>query len=389
MACSDRIARRVAALGAVAALTGILGTAPIAAAQPAADHEATVATMRQIFESIRVLLPLSVSAKTFAAPEHRAEVESALTALQQNAGALAAHARSDDAGRRYLGGSLARDASEALERYRTGRYEGAAFQIQQTTETCVACHTKLHGKGDSPEAKHFVSRTALAKLPLQDRARLEVATRQFDEASASYEKLLARRDIHPGELLGPLTDYLIVQVRVAGDFDRARRTLQRFATRPDLWRHLRSDVEQWIRALQELEPFAALPPDLASARSLIERARGLVLYPADRRTLIHYLVASSILQRVLDAGPASDREAGEAYYLLGLCETHIGTSYWITQADFYLETAIRLAPKEPFAEEAYVLLEEETLVAYTGNSGEELPKPVAQHLEELRRLIDR
>ena len=36
-----------------------------------------------------------------------------------------------------------------------------------------------------------------------------------------------------------------------------------------------------------------------------------------------------------------------------------------------------------------MLLEEETLVAYTGNSGEELPKPVAQHLEELRQRIDR
>lgn len=345
--------------------------------------------MREIFESIRVLLPLSVSAGTFGAPQHKDAVERALSALQQNADALAAHARSEDAARRYLGDSLARDAAQALERYRAGRFDGAAFQIQQTTETCVACHTKLHSKGDSPEARHFVSRTALAKLPLPDRARLEVATRQFSEASKSYEKLLADRSLHPGELLGPVVDYLIVEVRVAGDFARARHTLERFAARPDLWRHLRSDVAQWIRALRELAPLGELPPDLASARQLIERARGLVTYPADRRTLIHYLVASSILQRLLDAGPVSDRDAGEVYYLLGLCETHIGPSYWISQADLYLETAIRLAPKEPFAEEAYVVLEEETLVAYTGNSGQDLPEAVAKHLDELRRLIDR
>jgi tetratricopeptide (TPR) repeat protein len=372
----------------------IAGLAVTAAAQPPAapqpaDREATVATMQQIFESIRVLLPLSVNPATFGAPEHRAEVESALRALQQNAGALATHARSDDAARRYLGASLASDASEALERYRAGRFEGAAFQIQQTTETCVACHTRLRSRGDSPEAKHFVSRTALAKLPLPERARLEVATRQFDEATKSYEKLFADRDVHAGELLDPLTDYLIVQVRVQGDFERARATLERFAKRPDLWRNLRSDVEAWIRALRELEPFGALPPEIASARELIERARGLSLYPADRRPLIHYLVASSILQRVLEAGPADDREAGEAYYLLGLCETHIGTSYWITQADLYLETAIRLAPKEPFAAEAFAVLEEETMVAYTGNSGDPLPDSVSKHLDELRKLIDR
>lgn len=368
-----------------AALAGVVSTEAV----PPSDREATRATMRSIFDSIRVLLPLSVNAQSFAAPEHRATVEQALVALRDNADALAAHAQSTDAARRYLGGSLASDASEALDRYRAGRYDGAAFQIQQTTETCVACHTKLRSPGDSPAAAHFVSKTALAKLPLADRARLQVATRQFADATKSYEQLLASRSVHPGELLASLTDYLIVQVRVENDFDRARATLERFVKRPDLWRHLRTDVEQWIRALRELEPLAEMAPDLVTARDLIERARGLDLYPADRRTLIHYLVASSILQGVLDAKPASDRESGEAYYLLGLCETHIGESYWISQADLYLETSIRLAPKEPFAEEAYVLLEEETLVAYTGNSGSELPTAVAQHLEELRKLIDR
>ena len=364
--------------------------AEAAATTASADDRAdTKATMREIFESIRVLLPLSVNATTLAAPENRAAVEQALTSLQRNAGALVSHARSQDAARRYLGGSLAGDAAEALERYRAGRYDGAAFQIQQTTENCVACHTQLRSPGDSPAAKHFMSREALAKLPLADRARLLVATRQFDEASATYEKLLADPSAHPGELLGPLTSYLIVEVRVRGDFAGARKTLERFAKRPDLWRHLASDVEQWIRALRELEPLRDLPPDLASARQLVDRARGLQLYPADRRALIHYLVASSMLQRVLDSAGVSDREAGEAYYLLGLCETNVTESYWVSQADLYLETAIRLAPKEPFAEEAYVLLEEETIISYTGNSGEELPASVAQHLDELRRLIDR
>ena len=75
--------------------------------------------------------------------------------------------------------------------------------------------------------------------------------------------------------------------------------------------------------------------------------------------------------------------------VLGICETHLGEDYWVSQADLYFETAIRLAPKEPFAEEAYVLLEEQTLIAYTGNSGEALPPGVAEHLETLRKLIDR
>jgi len=354
-----------------------------------ASREATRATMGEIFESIRVLLPLSVNEARFGAPENRPRVEAALASLQANAGVLAAHARTQDTARRFLGDALADDAGSALARYRAGHYDAAAFQIQQATETCVACHTKLRSPGDSPAAKHFVDATALQKLPLADRARLEVATRQFGEAAKSYEKLLADRSVHAGDLLGPLNEYLIVEVRVRSEYDRARRTLERFAKRPDLWRHLRADVGQWIAALRELAPLQDKPPDLATARGLIEQARGLDLYPADRRGLVHYLVASSILQRLLDGGAANDRDAGEAYYLLGLCETHVGESYWVSQADVYLETAIRMAPKQPFAEEAYLLLEEETVNAYTGSGGTELPQPVADHLEELRRLIDR
>jgi hypothetical protein len=67
----------------------------------------------------------------------------------------------------------------------------------------------------------------------------------------------------------------------------------------------------------------------------------------------------------------------------------IGDRQWVSQAGLYLESAIRLAPKEPFAAEAYVLLEEDTIVGYTGSAGSNLPDSVAKHLEELRALVDR
>lgn len=372
---------------AAAAQSPAPGT-PEAPDAKAAERDATRATMRDIFESIRVLLPLSVRTDAFAAPENRATVERALVALEQNADALAAHARSDDPARRHLGGSLSTDAGQALLLYRSEQFEEAAFQVQQTTENCVACHTKLRGAGNTPVARHFVDKSALRGLPLAERARLEVATRLFDEAAASYEKLLASPKLHAGDLVGPLGDYLTLMVRVENDYERARKTLDRFARRPDLWRHLRSDVEQWSRALRVLEPYRELAPDLASARALIDRARQLQTVPADRGGWIHYLVASSLLQRFLALPPDSPRDAAEAYYLLGLCETHIGDRQWVSQADLYLESAIRLAPKEPFAAEAYVLLEEDTLVGYTGSSGANLPESVAKHLEELRVLVD-
>jgi hypothetical protein len=390
----DRDRARVVARASLwlAPLALALAGAPAArAAETAptpAEREQTRATMREIFESIRVLLPLSVNETRFAAPENRAAVESALEALATNADAVAAHARANDPARRGFGRSLARDAREARDRYAAGRYDSAAFQIQQATENCVACHTRLPSPGDSPVGENFVDRTAIAALPPAERARIEVATRQFDEATASYEKLLADPKVHPNELVAPLVDYLIVQVRVRGDFERPRKTLERFARRPDLWRHLRVDVERWARSLRELAPIAKQPPTLAAAQDVIARARAVDQYPADHRGLVHWLVASSILERLLDAGPPSDRDAAEAYYLLGLAETHVGETTWVSRPLLYLEAAIRLAPKEPFAQEAYLLLEEETVLDYTGSQGVALPESVEAHLAELRDLVD-
>ena len=77
----------------------------------------------------------------------------------------------------------------------------------------------------------------------------------------------------------------------------------------------------------------------------------------------------------------------QAFYLLGVTEARIGRNYWVTPAPFLLEKAIRLAPGEPFAAEAFALLERETLQAYEGSDWEDLPPEDAKRLEELGRLV--
>ena len=371
---------------AFAALCAGLCLASLARAE--SERDQTRAAMKEIFASMKVLLPLSTNDERFGAPQNRAAVLAALESLANHADAVAQHARENDAARRYLGSSLATDARDALERYREGRYESAAFLVQQATENCIACHTRLPSPGDSPLSQHFVDRSALNALPTAERTRLLVATRQFDEALAAYEALFASPEVNPAEMLVPLTDYLIIAVRVKGDYERPVPVLERFAKRPDLWRNLRLDVDEWVSALRELRPLADAPPDLATARKLVEQAQHLVPYPADRRGLVHNVVASSVLHRLLESKPASKRDQAEAYYLLGVAEAQIGEMYWVPQAEYYLETAIRMAPGEPFAEPAFALLEEQTLLAYTGSSGVHAPPAISKHLAELRALVD-
>jgi hypothetical protein len=368
-----------------------LGIALLGPRDPRAEptRDEIRASMRKLFESLRMLLPLSVDEGAFRAAENRERVHAALQSLGAGADVLATHASAGETGFGFLGGHLAHDAGEILRSYEQGQLARSQFLLRQLTEYCVTCHARLPSPGDSPVAEDFVADTVLARLPAEERATLFIATRRFDEALTTLEKLFANSALHPAEMLGPLTDYLIVSIRVKRDLARPAPVLRRFARRPDLWRHLRMDVERWIVDLQRFQKQDLESSDLAYARALIDEAKRMILFPGDRAALVHYVVASSVLHGYVEAHASeADAKLAEAYYLLGLLESRIGRDYWVSAAGVYLETAVRLAPREPFAERAYALLEEEIVLGWSGTAGINVPEDLERRLAELRRLID-
>ncbi len=347
---------------------------------------ATRELMGRIFQGIRVALPESVGAEPFSDPTRRGEVAAALALLAEQADLLERHAVDDDAETRFLARSFARDAHDLRRAHAAGRNDRAAFLIRQITEGCIGCHARLPDRVERPLAEGFVESGALATLPVEDRVALQMATRRFDDALATLEARLAGPE-HPALMIGPLTDHLVLSIRVKNDYERPVAVLRRFAARDDLWTALRRDVEHWTAALPELSERAEGDPDLDVAREIVAEGRGLKTFPGSHRALAHYVVASSILERWLERHADGDAETAEALYLRGLVEAWIGRNYWITSAPYLLETAIRTAPGEPFALDAYALLERELLLAYEG-ADEELPLEDAERLGELRSLIE-
>lgn len=353
------------------------------------QSERTREIMREIYAGIRVALPASVNDDTFRDPTQRTRIAAALDVLARNADLLEAHTRRGEAEMRFLARSVARDAREVRRKFARKRYDRAAFLLRQITENCVACHTRLPSPEDSPLGKGFLQEEDLQDLAAEPRASLQIATRRFDDALDTLEDLLGSTEEHPAMLLGPLTDYLVVNIRVKHDFERPVPTLKRFAERPGVWTRLRSDLEKWIAALPSLRARAQNAPTLATARALLDDGRNLELVAGDSSGLVHFIVASSILEEIIANPSTSRRDRAEAYYLRGLIEARIGRNYWVTPAPFLLETSIRLAPGERFARDAYGLLEREILLDYEGSSEEEIPAEESARLAELKALIDR
>lgn len=376
---------RIIAAGLLLAVT----TMPLSAAgavEPLAPT--TRETMDGIFEAVSDLLPLSLDEARFADPARRPQIEAALEVLAQSSVQLEQHSELRSEGFGYLSRSMSTDVAAIQTHYAAERYAEARFLLNVLTETCMACHSRLPTSHEFQLSDRLLSRTELDILSPKEKARLQVATRQFQAALATYEAIFEDPSMPPSQmdLGGHFVDYLTVSIRVLGDYARPIPVLERVGRRPDTSTYLRRHIEGWVRALEDLRSRERPPSGIEDGRKLIDKARDASEFPSDRDGLVYDLAASGVLHRYVESAAPGSPARAEAYYLLGVAESRSRHNYWLSETEHYLETAIRLSPRSPYARKAYALLEEFTIFGYTGSAGTSVPPEVQAKLDELRAL---
>lgn len=361
-------------------------TSAVAAGAGAEETAETRVAMNRIFQNLRIVLPLSAEPKRFSAPENQKKIAASLDGMAAAAAALDVHGQGFDPGRRFLGRSLARDIGRVQTFYESGEYDRAQFWLRQTVNGCVGCHAQLPSESDSPVAKDFIDSLDDPGMTPVERARLQIATRRFDDALLTMEAFLGSSDLPPDALSRALTQYLLISVRVKKDLKRPIPVLLAVSERPNLWSQMRRNVEVWRHILEEMSARPPLEPTVANARRVLDQGTAIAEYPADRRRLIHDLVASQILMEIVATEQAPGPEQAEAYYLLGITEARIRLDFWRSPADFFLEQAIRLAPHTQTSSRAYRALRDAVEANFSGSSGTHVPKSLRDHLAELRAL---
>ncbi len=374
------VARRALVLGAT--LLVVWG----GEARADTERPVTQSTMREIFQALTVAYRLSFDDD----PEQREAMTQALRALSNSAHRLLAHGGELNQSFDFLRASLARDAREALYHYESGNHRSARFVLQELTENCFACHSKLPSERTFGLGKEFLASVRIADLEPVDRARLEVATRQFDAALSTYEQALQSRAESPTyiDLNGTVSNYLRIALCVRNDPARAEKALLAFQKRPDTPRYLRDHVERWRETLNVLKPVLNSKRELEAARRAVAQAQSRAVFPSERYGLVQYVAAQCLLNRFVDSNPKDADVLAEAFYLLGVADAHITHGIWVSETEYFLEASIRFAPGSRFAEPAYAFLEEYILTGYTGSAGVNLPPDMSKLLDELRALID-
>lgn len=375
-------------------MTSCILSVPSVSAKEASKAPKTLETrtiMNTIFDPIAYLLPLSLDTEAFSSKANRPEIEKRLKQLRDHVGILEKHAGAHGRGFEYVAKSLERDTKNLYRWYTKGHFEEARFTLHNMTENCIACHSSLPETQKFPKSDAFFAKVDISKLPPLERAHILVMTRQFDEALKTYETVFLSKEIHPLNLvmLGSFTDYLKICIHVKNDLARPEALLAKIAERTDTPLHVKEQLAKWTLALKEMDASGVIKSkDLATAKKVLESGRGMMEFPRDRDGLIHHVVASALLSRFVDEHPDRGRDVAEAYYLLGVADSLLEHSLWIQRVDFYLESAIRLAPDADFAPKAYALLEENLITGYSGSSGTNLPDDARDLLSELRRIIE-
>ena len=386
-----RARARAARAGILAGvLTGVLAAAP-AISSDWVEREATREAMQSIFQSLQSLMEVDVSEAGLAAPVNEQRVLEALRELDDQSAILASHGFSDDAVGVFLASVLERYSLMLLRGYERGEYEKVEEFLYGITDVCIACHTRLPSAEDSPVARRFVDSGSVASLSPGKRARIEVATRRFDDALNTLEMLIEASEIaspaDPGALEEVLRAYLIVNIRVKGDMERPIPMLEIVQARTPAQTEWHRDLGSWIESLETYRDIPVIGDPLSTARDIIEAASD-GSFPDERSAMVEYIAASSLLHRYLATRPIDTMELSEAHYLLGLSEYRIHRDDWLPQAELYLEIAIVLAPDAPWARPAYDLLVERIERTYAPMYGGQVPPEVEERLKELEEAID-
>jgi hypothetical protein len=350
----------------------------------------TQAAMRGMFNVLTNVYGYSLDANAFADPKNRQKILGMLEALAKNSDQFEAHGGGLDPSFDLMRRSLARDAHEALASFEAYNYVGSRFTLNRITENCVTCHTKLQAERQFDLGHEFLDAIDAKKLPPIARANLQVTTRQFADAMKTYEEVLTSRDVTLEDLaaFNVFENYFRISIGAMNDTKRPVHTLNEFLRRPGLPDQVKADVRAWISSLETLNLNVRKGEELVAARRMVAEAKEKTVSRSNRSHLVDFVASIALVHRYLRSEPQNGVDVAEAYYLLGVSESYVSRSDWVSETEYLLEKSIRSAPKSEVAKQALAFLEDYRRSGAKVTPARAVPPELQTNIEELRKLTE-
>jgi hypothetical protein len=289
-----------------------------------------------------------------------------------------------------IASQFAKVSKDAFDALKTGQRGYARGMLKTMTGYCMACHTRGTG---GPALPNIDTLRGGSKLRSLEKGDFYASTRQFDRALEEYGKVTSdSKALKDGafDWEKAVRSSLAIAVRVKKDPDRALSIVKSVLESTQAPFFMKDQAAQWKLSLGAWK--AEGPPKkmseqnlYAQALRLVESARALQKYPADRSADILYLRASSAVHELLGMGLQGEKLT-DALYLGGLCYEVMQDLYLWDQHEFLYLACIDSAPHTEKARQCFKHYEQSVYRGYTGSGGMHLPARVREKLRGLDLL---
>ena len=348
----------------------------------------TATTMREVYDAIAYLLPLSVRDSDDGSEWDDELINSKFAALRSASKRLPGHARADDHEFLLIARSFDQSVARAEIAFRERWRRYGLFAMQEMTAHCVSCHTRIPASGQQWFGEKLRARMRFSELPVHEQVSLLVATRSFEAALDVIERKLSDPEMRPTEadFSGLPIIYLRVGLAADGSLARMIRFFDEYVLRDDMPLYLEARYKDWKAALDEHRDALESEPDLMYARATYAQATGRSPVPGNRARAVDDLVAARLMRDWLDENPDADpRARADIYYHLGtiaLRTTESDPS--VPDMEMLFVASIEADPGGDYARAAYLLLEEYGFV-HDEHLAEQLQSQLVLDMAQLRK----
>ncbi len=353
--------------------------------------EQTGVVMRDVYDAIAYLLPLSVRGDEARSPWDKELVDAKLEILQSAAATLVEHAQSEDSEFKLLARSFDRLVRDTAASFREQWPDYAYYSLMELTDHCVACHSRLPSDSQQLFGQRLIARMVLDDVPPESKALLLVATRQFDAALELLEQRLLDGKLDPieADYRGIMVRYLRIAISVPKNTARVKTFLARYRAREDLPFYLDRRLAHWETMLTELADSLDAQPDLDRARTIFDQATARTLAPGNRLRAAEDLLAARLFRTFLAVNPNLDAATrAEIYFKLAIISLRTSEpDPGVPEMEILLAAAIDADPAGPHALEAYSLLEEYGYI-HEEHLARQLETRIMIDMQDLRERVE-
>lgn len=285
---------------------------------------------------------------------------------------------------------FADDTRRAYEALKSNHRAYARTILKTVSGYCVGCHTRTN-KG--PDFTNLSEKPEVKSLTKLEHAEFMAATRQTDKALAEFDSIISDPKTikdRPLEWEKAVRYAMAIAVRVKKDPDQALIIADKIINTKEAPTFIRDDATIWKSSIQDWkkEVSRKLMTEeglYAESLRLINKAKEVQTFPADRAGDIYFLRVSAIIHDMLRMAPEGPNTAN-GLLLLGISYEALRDLNLWSLHEFFYESCVRKAPHTDIAKTCFKHYEQAMYHGYSGSGGLAIPKDVKAKLKELESI---